>query len=53
MARTEYLLKKMCFFFLIVKLKVIIDSVFSYDQLPDAYAKMKDGHARGKIIVKC
>nr|CAH0099676.1 unnamed protein product [Daphnia galeata] len=34
------------------KLVPSIDSVFPYDQLPEAYAKMKGGHKCGKIIVK-
>ncbi|XP_046445882.1 reticulon-4-interacting protein 1, mitochondrial-like [Daphnia pulex] len=34
------------------KLQPSIDSVFSYDQLPEAYAKMKGGHKHGKIIVQ-
>lgn len=33
------------------KLQTAIDSVFPYEQLPEAYAKMKAGHKRGKIIV--
>ena len=33
-------------------MKATIDSVFSYDCLPDAYAKMKSGHLRGKIVVR-
>jgi len=34
------------------QLKPLIDSVFSYDQLQEAYAKMKEGHARGKIVIE-
>lgn len=38
-------------FLFILKLQTAIDSVFPYEQLPEAYAKMKAGHKRGKIIV--
>jgi len=34
------------------KLKPVIDSVFPYDRLPEAYSKMKAGHNRGKIVVE-
>lgn len=33
------------------KLLPIIDSTFSYDALPAAYQKVKDGHLRGKVVV--
>jgi|ERR1712137_55258 len=34
------------------KLKGVIDSTYSYECLPDAYAKLKAGHARGKVIIQ-
>lgn len=34
------------------QLRPVIDSVFPYDRLPEAYAKMKAGHNRGKIVVQ-
>ena len=34
------------------QLKPVIDSVFRYDQTPEAYEKMNAGHTRGKIMVK-
>lgn len=33
------------------KLLPIIDSVFPYDRLPDAYQKVQNGHLRGKVVV--
>lgn len=51
------LINRRCFnfldyFFVCFQLKPLIDSVFSYDQLQEAYAKMKEGHARGKIVIE-
>merc|ERR1712071_576861 len=34
------------------KLRAVIDSTHSYDSLPDAYTRLKAGHARGKIIIQ-
>ncbi|CRK93736.1 CLUMA_CG007264, isoform A [Clunio marinus] len=33
------------------KLLPIIDSTFSYDNLPAAYQKVQDGHLRGKVVI--
>ena len=33
------------------KLKTVIDSEFSFDQVEQAYQRSKTGHARGKIII--
>lgn len=33
------------------KLLPIIDSTFSYDNLPEAYQKVQDGHLRGKVVI--
>lgn len=33
------------------KLKPVVDTVFGFDQVPDAYAKLKSGHARGKQVI--
>ena len=33
------------------KLKTVIDQVFELDDAPRAYAKLKKGHTRGKIVV--
>jgi NADPH:quinone reductase-like Zn-dependent oxidoreductase len=35
-----------------LQLKPLIDSVFTFDQLKEAYYKMKAGHARGKIVIE-
>ena len=32
------------------KMKAVIDSIYPYEQLPEAYRKL-EGHARGKIVV--
>ncbi|GAB7337751.1 hypothetical protein MBLNU457_g3026t1 [Dothideomycetes sp. NU457] len=33
------------------KLKVVVDSTYSYDQAPQAFEKLKTGRAKGKVIV--
>lgn len=33
------------------KLLPIIDSTFTYENLPDAYQRVQDGHLRGKVVV--
>lgn len=33
------------------KILPIIDSVFSYENLPEAYQKVMDGHLRGKVVI--
>lgn len=33
------------------KLLPVIDSTFSYDNLPEAYQKVQDGHLRGKVVI--
>lgn len=33
------------------KLVPVIDSTFSYDELPEAYQKVQDGHLRGKVVI--
>jgi NADPH:quinone reductase-like Zn-dependent oxidoreductase len=30
----------------------VIDSKYNYDKLPEAYAKVKDGHLRGKVVIE-
>lgn len=32
--------------------KAVIDSTFGFDQVPAAYRRLRDGHAKGKIIVQ-
>ncbi|KAJ0304576.1 hypothetical protein COL5a_004478 [Colletotrichum fioriniae] len=32
--------------------KAVIDSTFGFDQVPDAYRRLRDGHAKGKIVVQ-
>jgi NADPH:quinone reductase-like Zn-dependent oxidoreductase len=39
-------------YFLNFQLKPLIDSVFTFDQLKEAYYKLKAGHARGKIVIE-
>ncbi|RYP49265.1 hypothetical protein DL768_004988 [Monosporascus sp. mg162] len=34
------------------KVKAVIDETFAYKDVPEAYRKLKTGHARGKIIVR-
>lgn len=34
------------------KVKPVIDTTFSFEQAPDAFAKLKTLHARGKIVVE-
>jgi NADPH:quinone reductase-like Zn-dependent oxidoreductase len=34
------------------KIKPVIQNVFSFDKIPEAYKKANEGHARGKIVVK-
>ncbi|ROV98342.1 hypothetical protein VMCG_07158 [Cytospora schulzeri] len=34
------------------KVKAVIDEVFAFEKAPDAYAKLKTGRAKGKILVK-
>lgn len=34
------------------KVKPVIDEVFAFENVPRAYAKLKTGHARGKIVVR-
>ncbi|RYP81388.1 hypothetical protein DL769_002005 [Monosporascus sp. CRB-8-3] len=34
------------------KVKAVIDETFAYKDVPEAYRKLKTGHARGKIVVK-
>jgi NADPH:quinone reductase-like Zn-dependent oxidoreductase len=33
------------------KIKAVIDEVFEYEDAPKAVAKLKSGHAKGKIVV--
>jgi NADPH:quinone reductase-like Zn-dependent oxidoreductase len=34
------------------KVRPVIDEVFAFDRVPEAYRKLKTGHARGKLVVK-
>ncbi|RYP91263.1 hypothetical protein DL770_002581 [Monosporascus sp. CRB-9-2] len=34
------------------KVKAVIDETFEYKDVPEAYRKLKTGHAKGKILVK-
>lgn len=34
------------------KIRPVVEKVFPFDQLPDAYDKMLKGHARGKTVIK-
>ncbi|RYP09479.1 hypothetical protein DL764_001258 [Monosporascus ibericus] len=34
------------------KVKAVVDETFAYKDVPEAYRKLKTGHARGKIVVK-
>ena len=34
------------------KVRPIIDSVFPFDEIKDAYQKVTEGHAKGKVVVK-
>ncbi|RYP16760.1 hypothetical protein DL765_004937 [Monosporascus sp. GIB2] len=34
------------------KVKAVVDETFAYKDAPEAYRKLKAGHARGKILVK-
>ncbi|RYP13388.1 hypothetical protein DL767_010746 [Monosporascus sp. MG133] len=34
------------------KVKAVVDETFAYKDAPEAYRKLKTGHARGKILVK-
>jgi NADPH:quinone reductase-like Zn-dependent oxidoreductase len=34
------------------KVKPVIDEVFAFEDVPRAYGKLKDGHAKGKIVVR-
>ncbi|CAH0015214.1 unnamed protein product [Clonostachys rhizophaga] len=33
------------------KAKAIIDSTFSFEEVPDAFRKLKEGHTKGKIVI--
>jgi alcohol dehydrogenase len=34
------------------QLKPVTDRVFSFEQIPDAFAYLEEGHAKGKVIVR-
>lgn len=34
------------------KVKPVIDEVFGFDKLPDAYKKVTEGHLRGKTVIQ-
>jgi NADPH:quinone reductase-like Zn-dependent oxidoreductase len=34
------------------KVKPVIDEIFAFDDVPKAYRKLKEGHAKGKIVVR-
>ncbi|GKT52921.1 zinc-binding alcohol oxidoreductase [Colletotrichum tofieldiae] len=33
------------------KAKAVIDSTFAFEEVPTAYSKLREGHARGKIVI--
>jgi len=34
------------------ELKPVTDRVFPFEQLPDAFAYLEEGHAKGKVVVR-
>jgi len=35
------------------KLKIIVDSVFSFEDGKQAFEKLAEGKANGKVVIKC
>ncbi|KZL64198.1 zinc-binding oxidoreductase [Colletotrichum incanum] len=33
------------------KAQAVIDSIFAFEEVPSAYSKLREGHARGKVVV--